>query len=190
MVQALKDSSYLVISSALEALSGIDSIKAYQAAEVLERDSSDEIIDALARVYGKMGGKEKNQFFLRQLRRSDVSYYTVVSYGAFVSRMVDQPSLVEDALTALYDLAQKDNRWYVRFAAMNSLENIYTAMDTQKEEWNNMLLQTEKEMKEWSELQSSLEWLTNQMTSLKQKISDIQATETDANLKMMYGSHN
>lgn len=185
---ALADSSYLVISTALQSIMNLDSVKAYQAAAALEGDSSEEIVKALASVYARMGGPEKNTFLLNQVNKSDISYNTVISYGQYIARFVDHPQLIDASLPSLYRIAQHDSRWYVRFAAINALENLHTSMATQKETWDNELLQTEKEMDEWHKLTSNLEWLTNTMASLEEKIQSIKAAETDENLKRMYGS--
>ena len=185
---ALMDSSYLVVSTALQVFASLDSIQAYKAAAILEHDSSDEIVDALSGIYARMAGEEKNNFFLNHIKNDQVAYTTIAAYGQYVSRWVSKPEIVESGLAVLYSSAENDRRWYVRFAAMNALANIHTAMITQQESWNNELLQSEAGSEMRHQVQSQLEWLTNQIAELEKKITDIKAEEKDENLKLMYNS--
>ncbi len=185
---SLRDSSYLVISTALSALLELDSIKAFKAAQFLENDSSDEIISALGNIYSNLAGPDKNDFLLSQLNKDDVSYDLVSSYGIYLSRMIGNPEVVQEALSTLYDIAQNDDRWYVRFAAINTLMNSFNAMAAQKETWKNQLMQPTKETEESQNLATNLEWITTEMSALDVKIESIKTSETDENLRRILNS--
>ncbi|HUM47836.1 MAG TPA: hypothetical protein PLD84_12975, partial [Chitinophagales bacterium] len=183
----LRDSSYTVISTALQAMVEVDSVKAYTAAQVLERDSADEVLRGLTAVYARMAGPEKNNFFLRQLDGTDLSYNTTVSYGQYLSRWPENKEVVESALPLLYNISEKNPAWYVRLAATNSLENLYSAMDERKETYTNKLVQDELSADDKRSLTSAIEWLDHQMKAIAQKVGAIKAAETNENLKLMYG---
>ncbi|MEO6166556.1 MAG: M1 family metallopeptidase, partial [Chitinophagales bacterium] len=183
----LLDSSYTVIATALQAMVEVDSVKAYKAAQVLERDSSDEVMRGLTAVYARMAGPEKNDFFLKQLSGSDISYNTTVSYGQYLSRWAEDKKVVESALPLLYNISEKNPAWYVRLAATNSLENLYTAMDERKEAYTNQMVLEELSADEKQRLTATIEWLNNQMADIAKKVGAIKAAETNENLKLMYG---
>lgn len=184
----LRDSSFLVISSALKAMVEVDSVKAYEAAGLLEKDSSEQVRDGLETVYARMGRPEKNDFFMSQLSGTDVSYYSTVNYGDFLARWASDTEVIEKALPLLYEIAAKNARWYVRLAATNALENVYSAMDLQKENDTNRLMQAEMSADEKQRLMEELEWINKQMTDLEVKVGAIKAAETNEHLKMIYGN--
>jgi hypothetical protein len=70
----------------------------------------------------------------------------------------------------------------VRFAALNAMQNIYTAMETLQEDWKNTSGSQSNEV-------AGSEALGKEMASLEEKIKEIQAAETDENLKSMYQHH-
>ncbi|MBK9731082.1 MAG: M1 family metallopeptidase [Chitinophagaceae bacterium] len=183
----LHDSSYLVISTALKAMVEVDSVKAYAAASVLENDSSEDVRDGLETVYARMAGPEKNAFFISQLTGNSVSYYTTVNYGQYLSRWADNVEVIQEALPLLYTISEKNAKWYVRLAATNALENVYSAMDANKETYTNALMQEEINTGEKQKLMEKLDWTNHQMTEIEDKVGAIKAAETNEHLKMIYG---
>ncbi|MEP7127255.1 MAG: M1 family metallopeptidase [Chitinophagales bacterium] len=183
----LRDSSYLVISTALKAMVEVDSVKAYAAAGVLENDSSEDVRDGLETVYARMAGPEKNDFFISQLTGNSVSYYTTVNYGQYLSRWSDNAEVIQEALPLLYTISEKNAKWYVRLAATNALENVYSAMDADKETYTNALMQDEISADEKQKLMANLDWTNRQMTEIENKVGAIKAAETNEHLKMIYG---
>ncbi|MBX7108799.1 MAG: M1 family metallopeptidase [Chitinophagales bacterium] len=184
---ALRDSSFLVISTALKAMVEVDSMKAYKAAVMLEKDSSEQVRDGLETVYARMGGPEKNDFFMSRLSGSDVSYYSTVNYGQFLARWSTDTAVIEKALPLLYEISANNARWYVRLAATNALENVYSAMDQQKETATNMLMRDELSADEKQQLMTGLDWINIQMADLEKRVGAIKAAETNEHLKMIYG---
>lgn len=184
---AMLDSSYLVISTALQSLSMLDSSRAYVLAQVLEKDSADEVVSGLCAVYARLAGPEKNDFFLKQLQGSDISYNIVVSYGQYLSRWPEEKEEIGKALPTLYDIAAHDSKWYVRLAATNSLEHVYSALDARKEQYIAMLLSEGVSSDDKQEWYTRINAINIQMEELETKVGAIKAAETNENLKMMYG---
>jgi hypothetical protein len=185
----LLDSSYLVITTALQAMAGIDSARAYEVAQVLEKDSADAVISGLCAVYARVAGPEKNDFFIGQIDGEDVSYNTVVSYGQYLSRWAEDEEVLQKALPVLYDIGANDPKWYVRLAATNSLENVYSALDAQKDVYIATLLQEEVSSDEKQLLYNKVNMINIRLEELEKKVGAIKAAETNANLKMMYGTN-
>lgn len=184
--KGLRDSSYAVISSALKALAETDSLKAYQAAGILEGDSSDEVIDALEMVYARLAGPEKNDFFLAQMNKSKVSYSSTVNYGEYMSRWADNIEMVASALPLLYDIAANQSRWYIRLAGTNALESIYSGMEEKKQAYANTIAEEELDTEELDAINNNMTWLANQMDDIEKRVGAIKAAETNEHLKMIY----
>ncbi len=185
----LRDSSYLVITTALQAMAGIDSARAYTVAQVLEKDSADAVLSGLCAVYARVAGPEKNDFFLGQIDGEDVSYNIVVSYGQYLSRWAENEEVLQKALPVLYDIGANDSKWYVRLAATNALENVYSALDAQKDVYIATLLQEDVSDDDKQLLYNKINLINIRLEELEKKVGAIKAAETDANLKMMYGTH-
>ncbi|HYV91611.1 MAG TPA: M1 family aminopeptidase [Chitinophagales bacterium] len=165
--QALDDSSYYVIATALEALSELDSTKAYVAAQKLENENSADIADAVMSIYSSQAGPEKNDFLLNKLNQSSEfgKYQLLQHYGAYLARNISNEMVLQKSLPVLYDLAERNSHWWLRLQAMNALVAVQTALKEEKVRGNS----------------------ANQLEELTQKITQIKSKETDDRLRSVYG---
>ena len=85
------DKSYLVISSALQALMEVNPDDAIGIARNLEKDNNKNINIVLAEVYGQKGEAQENSFFERKINEGKMKGYDelrlVIAYAVYVMRM-------------------------------------------------------------------------------------------------------
>ncbi len=86
-----KDQSYLVISSALQALMEVNPDEAIVIARNLEKDNNKNTNLALAEVYGQKGESNENGFFEKQIKEGKLKGYDelrlVIAYAVYIMRM-------------------------------------------------------------------------------------------------------
>jgi hypothetical protein len=118
-------------------------------------------------IYSSQAGPEKNAYFLNKLNHAGSleKYQLLQYYGFYLSRNVSNEDVLQKSLPVLYDLAEKDSHWYVRFEAMNSLILAQNALSEEKNSWSN----------------------TIQLQDLTEKIAEIKSKETDDRLRSLYG---
>jgi aminopeptidase N len=177
--QALNDSSYLVIATALDELNKLDSAKAYAAAQKLENEKSEDLADAIFAIYGSQAGPEKSDFMLNKLKQSDdlAKYQMLPHYSDYLSGNVVHGEVLQKALPVLYNLAENNEYWWLRVQSMNALVAVENAL---QEELN-------KGLSRQSADPNQLNSLKEQLDSIKEKVHEIQLKEPDARLRSMYG---
>jgi len=177
--QALNDSSYLVIATALDQLNKLDSVNAYAAAQKLENEKSFDLDDAIFSIYGSQAGPEKSDFMLKKLKEADdlEKYEMLQHYSVYLSRNVSHEDILQKALPVLYDLAGNNEYWWLRVQSMNTLVAVEDAM----QDAINKLSSAQ------AADQNQVSGMIEQLVSLKEKIHEIQSNETDARLRSMYG---
>jgi len=147
-IRGLQDSSYAVESTCLIALYHVDSLKAYQLSEKFEHTSSGNILASIAFIYSKMGGVDKNDFFISAIKQNHgwSAFSLYAYYGKYLNRQLD-PVLFAKSISQLGDLLNTNQSWMTRYGVMsvlaivqNRLEELSKeAGDKQKEKFNQLL---------------------------------------------------
>jgi aminopeptidase N len=175
-MNAMKDSSYLVLGTALDAISTLSPETAFAMAQQLKNESEVKIILALAPIFADKGDEEYNLWFLTQLKTLEgYSKFTIYTqYGKFLGRMDD---ITQDkGLDFLYTAAAKENPWWLRFAAMNGIGTVRKALQDERD-----LLS--KNSNSDSVKIANIEARINTINSM---MYEIQSKETDKTLKGYY----
>ncbi|MCY7410799.1 MAG: HEAT repeat domain-containing protein [Chitinophagales bacterium] len=181
---ALIDSSYDVITTALSLILAIDTSKAYSLAKGFEKDNSEDIALALFEVYSVAGTQSDNDYFVNKLKNGSgiFKYQGFQSYGNYLSRFVDDSVLLNSSLPMLYDAGINSTTWYVRFRAVTSLEEIQTAMSAKQDSVAKLYSGDQSN----PQLSDQLRSITDRYTALSEKIEAIKAAEKDERLSGIY----
>ncbi|NNC94482.1 MAG: M1 family peptidase [Chitinophagales bacterium] len=143
--QALNDDSYLVISSGLDGLLDVDSIKALNYAEQYLEVETFDIQTVVAKVLSRIGTVDHYSFFSEKVAQPGGDYlqYNIIYYfGNYLSKMSyteiqkGLPLLKEKAIGA------EENRW-IKMAGKESIERIEVAYERKKQDLQLELKQTD-----------------------------------------------
>ena len=138
---AMKDQSYMVLGSALKAISQYDTDRAIALAKDTEADASGSLISSIGSLYSKKGGAEQMDFFLNSIDKvSDPNdkYVFVQIFGKFL--MNQDFSVQAKGLPALKNLALNEGVWWMRLSAIQVLNGLrQTAESIDLEEANSLV---------------------------------------------------
>jgi len=171
--EALKDSSYAVVASALTALGDVDGEKSLRAAKKLESEKSNKVISAIAQVYGSAGDEKETGFFTKNLETSSsgLRYQLCTPYADFLKRM--DGKTLDKGINQLSDIAQNDKTWWVRYAAAKGIKRLKEGLEDKKARL------ADNDSRKASDLDKVI-------SSLAELITTIKAKETNEELKKMY----
>jgi aminopeptidase N len=122
---ALKDQSYLVMSTALELLSVEDPSRAFKLAAQLENEQSSALMSTIAGIYAESGTIEQHPFFLRQLPKvggfDKIGF--IKTYIRFVKRL--PYTEIDKAIPVLTDMAVGGgSHWGKYFGGYQELQGL------------------------------------------------------------------
>jgi aminopeptidase N len=177
---AIRDSSYLVIGEALDAVLQRDSAKAFVLAQAFENEPSEEIRPIISAVYAPLADASKNDFFLNGISKSGrlVQYGMLSDYGTYLARFPENEAVVSKAIPFLTEIAKTNHTWWLRMKATMSLQALEQSMIERK----NQLAGNQA-----GDHLQRVESLSNELSALSQLISEIKAGETDDRLRDLYG---
>lgn len=127
---ALKDSSYYVMSSALYALGEFNTAEDLNKIKTYEGEKNTEILATIADIYAEYGSMSNKSFFVNTLKRSDISEDSKIgvmySYTKFLAKQpVDR---ISTGISTYTDLA-KSNKGEVRSSCSYALDNLRSAFE-------------------------------------------------------------
>jgi aminopeptidase N len=129
---ALKDSSYMNVSTALRAISEENPKRGAELAKELEDSENEDIVLAVATIYASEGTPGKNAFFLEHLEalgiRSKMGY--LQTYSDYLQKQDFEA--VEKALPALENEAIEGGHWYVQFTAVRSIKALMAPYEEER----------------------------------------------------------
>ncbi|MES2679432.1 MAG: M1 family aminopeptidase [Bacteroidota bacterium] len=122
-LESLKEQSYAVVSSALEAIS--DSATAMQKTRSFESEKNENVFSAIATVYGKYGSDKQVDYFTRA--KNNFSYFGYITYikgyASFLQRCV-KPSSFETAANDFIEVIKTGNDYVSNFTKKAYKEQI------------------------------------------------------------------
>jgi len=176
---ALNDSSYDVISEALDAIMVKDTALALQYAQRFENEQSDDLRAEVSGIYAQVGDASKNVFFIRTIPKASrlAKYQIIDDYGTFLSRFIDNQQVISQGLPVLYDAAENNQTWWIRMKGMMSLQKVEQSLQDEK---------TELGQNSSNSGQARLNEVTTQLNGLNEKMEEIKSKETNEDLKSVY----
>ena len=178
----LKDQSYRVVSSCLDALYEIDKTEGIQAAKSLEKEDNNGLKLAIANIYADDAAAEHHDFFKSALDElSGFSLYPLLaSYGQYLKEQ-DQATVTE-AIPSLTEIAKGDKAWFVRMNAINSLVSLYGRYKNSLEEAETSL-ENEENLADPAATKAALESARKMQELVRGELETIRKQEENENLK-------
>jgi len=189
LIRAADDSSYDVMSTALNELARKDKSKAMELAKRMEDATSSHAINAIASIYADNGTEEQNAFFLKAFDRiKGIEKYALIqSYGVFLGHC-ENPVFKQGA-DKLLDLAEHTEPWYMRSAAMNAAASVSAVLSNRVSALQRKIAEDKKNPAAASSISASetkLAELQQQDKQMKEAMKTIKSNEKDKNLVKMY----
>lgn len=191
--EALKDSSYTVMSKALNGIAKNDLDKAMELAKDLESEESTSIKTAIAAIYVKDGSPEHNQFFINAIESAGgFSKFGLVStYGTYLKKQ--EPETVKKGLYIFEDIARNSAAWYFKlggYQGLITLEGNYKGRVYDLESQISKLETAEDDNSEKiAELQKELNEAKSMKKLMTEKIKELKEQEKDQNVLNMLSSY-
>ncbi|MCA8831744.1 M1 family metallopeptidase [Hymenobacter pini] len=129
---ALKDSSYLVASAAVEALSHAPNVNTRTQIAALQNTNNPALLTALSTYYGLNGTLDDYQWFLQRSKDApaEVLYVMLENFGLLMQRI--PPIEREKGIQRLETLARTHPQMYVRLGAYKGLHELVASMPALK----------------------------------------------------------
>lgn len=171
----LNDSSYSVMQTAMDGIISINPDTALSLAEKFEKENHQEIREMLTSLYGNHGGQQQAKYML-QVQHDAVGnerYSSLNNFGRFLKR-IDEEATLSEGITRIGEDARNAEPWYIRFAAMQALADLFGSLKTKKqaaEQKNNI---------------SAAAKYSNLMDQCYRIMVEVRDAETDESLKKLY----
>ncbi|TGD81389.1 M1 family aminopeptidase [Hymenobacter wooponensis] len=129
---ALRDSSYLVVGAAVDALAKAPTVATREPINALQNTKNPALITALSNYYALNGTADHYQWFLARSKDApgEVLYTLLENFGTLMQRM--PPIEREKGIQRLETLARTHPMYYVRLGAYKGLNELVTSMPVLK----------------------------------------------------------
>lgn len=181
--EAISDSSYLVMVTALRYLNDLAPNDALQLAEQLESDTNSKIVNIVSKIYAEKGGVDKQAYFEeRLLNSSGNGRYTLVEfYGDFLSRLGEKT--LDKGLPTLEKIAIEDENWWVR---LNATQAIISILDVYLEKRTMLMKVSDKGEDSSDGINDQVHGLDGRVEQLNSIIKKVKGQETHEKLQKYY----
>lgn len=185
---ALKDSSFLVISEALNGMYKIKPERALERAKDLEDAESSDIIVTIATIYSENPKESYNEFFQKALDKIN-GFSKMGLISAYSTYLEDMPiPMVKKGLPAFENMAQNGGAWYFKmfgYQAMMNLEAKYAQKEQQLKNKINSLQAEGADEAKINQLENDRMKMENMNQFIYQKIVELKRQEKSQNLLNM-----
>lgn len=175
----LMDSSYNVMSAAMDALGDIDVSLALEKAKQLEANTDPEAVDLITDLYAQHG-TEANANYMKQAYLNcsgDELYSMTDDYASFLKRQSDS-AMILGGSSLIENTAKNAESWYVRFAGMQALSQLVIASEEQG-----------RAAAKSKDQQSEMRW-NSTATGIRKKMIEVRDAEKDETLLRIYNGQN
>ncbi|MEP7264187.1 MAG: M1 family aminopeptidase [Bacteroidota bacterium] len=134
LVKAVKDSSYNVSSTALNAYTKLYPEKGLLLAHSMENINSNPVSETLMELYSVYGGSANADYLHQAVQRVTGfdKYQAVQRYSRFLNRITDR-AILQQGIDYIYKVGAEDNVWYIRIAAVQTLIELKTDLKSKKD---------------------------------------------------------
>ena len=182
--ESLKDSSYLVVSEALNAMVLVNEKEALETAAMLENEKNAGILHiTIANIYAEKGNSSHNAFFLKtahQVSGNQNPYNFLITYGAFLKDKPDD--VINSGIPMIEDIAVNSSKWWMRLGGVQVLGNLYSMYKEKELALAEKLKKTSLDSDERVQLNQTMKNVTEQKEALHGLLLKIKEKETDKNL--------
>jgi aminopeptidase N len=188
----LREQSYIVQGEALEALGKKQPAEAINLAKSYELEKNSDINRSVTNLYIDKGNDEQNTYFLGALQRLNgfALYSMLQSYGKFLARCSDET--ITRSLLPVEDIARKNSQWYVRLAAVGTLNDVMKKYEDKETDGKSKLVtlktQNPKPISEIENTETQISDAGRRKDAVKSLIASIKKDEKDPQLMKIYGT--
>jgi len=166
-----KDSSYTVISSALELLNTQDKAAALEAAKGLEKETNSDILGAVGAMYAESGDLKYLPFFERNMETVD-GFGAISFFSGYGKLAASGPVATAGQVTAK-----------LKAIAVNMKQSPWRRVAATRTLFEMKMAYAEKSQEAGSAEKTALENLVNEIGKM---VEDIKAVETEPQIKALY----
>src|SRR5206468_1557303 len=137
--KALNDKSYLVLTSAFKTIYDKDVKRGFEIASHLETSDAGDVLMAVANFYAAQGKAESADFFnhaLGKMKGFD-KFSFIGAYSKYVKK--SEGVTLDNGISKLSDMAEHESSWFMRYAAMNGLEDLKDELSSRISSVNSKL---------------------------------------------------
>lgn len=179
-VAALRDSSYLVLGTALAHFAETNPEKAISEAEKLEGTGEGSLIVPIAAIYASAAGPEKTAFFekaAQEVHGPSVLNFSA-SYYAYATRTESQAAL-NNLQDFLVKITTSGKGWWIKYTGMTGLKEL--------QQWHaSKAAALAQDGETTSGLQEKAQAYTRQAEEIRKIMDRIIANEQDGKMKQMF----
>jgi aminopeptidase N len=183
------DSSYMVIGSALKALTEKNASEGLAVAESLESQNDENINTIIAKTYGSQG-KAKHADFMSSYLIKSKGFETFGAINNMATYLKNQnETTIEECVPAFEEIARSKRSWFIKLQATNQLSSLATTLELKAKDAVKELEQAKTNnavATDIAVLEKKLAGLHATELKIKAKVEDIKRTETDEKLKKLY----
>jgi len=122
---ALRDSSYRVVGTAVEAIASLDKASGLRLVKGLEGETNSTILIAVAKVYAAHGTDDDNAFFLDARKHfSGISALNFVSAYSDYLRNNRKDATINQGLKMLQEISTQEESWWVRYYGIQAIQSL------------------------------------------------------------------
>lgn len=135
--QVEKDSSYLVIADALDALYIVDEKEGVKTARGLKSESSSKVKNRVMSILAEVGDKKDYDFFMTaNLSMKGFSRMTYMTYFSQYLIKTDSRKLIQQSLPIFEDEAADDITWFRKYYAIIGMKNMKESLQEKNRKLN------------------------------------------------------
>ena len=181
------DSSYLVLAEALSAMNQFDNELALKEASKLFDEDNGFIYNSIFSIYSGSSDTGIQKLFAEKMMacKDEFKYGALMLYGRYLNNLA--LPLNRQWLNPLYQTAETNNNWMLRYAAISTLISLRAEWETvislSTEELNN----NKKSDAEKAEIQKAILLFQTEIDKMNNMFIELQSKETNELLKNFYG---
>jgi aminopeptidase N len=187
---SVNDSSYTVITEALNAIVAVNEKEAVGIAKSLEKEKNSSVIFAIASIYAKAGTDEENEFFIRSYPQvTGFNRYAYIgTYNKYLKGNRSEKTIIE-SMQVLEDVATNEAAWWMRMVGIQAISDIYSKYSNKEFELREEIKKANAEGADPAEMKASADAALNIKNITFASLKKIKENETDKNLIKFLGAY-
>lgn len=179
--KGLSDSSYVVVSAALESIYSLDEKAGISAAETLIDEDNTDIVLSLANLFAEDGNVKFETFFQKNAFQLDSysKYSFIVAYGDFLQKQ--EMNILPENLSIIEKIGLEDKLWWNRLSAVSSLGSLKNKYS----ELNSLLqkqISLESDAEKLAKLKAEEKTSSNLLLEINSSLNRMKEKETEKNV--------
>lgn len=185
----IKDSSYRVMGTSLNAIAALDAERGLEMARTLEGIESASVNNAIASVYAEKGTVKEHAFFLKTIAELNGMNKLgfLQKYNEFVLKLSNEE--IDKAILVYKDVVETESVWFVKLSGYNLLASVQNFYAKKAMEISAQIesFQADGKTEQIPELEKQMNVCKSQDAKVAKVLEELKAKETDSNVKKYLG---